>query len=145
MDAKAKDDLFYVCSLIEYIARKTGNTRADISKFFSEQEIQRQLRLAEINHCLSFEQVADELIDMLQIPDGPEHPQFLYAVPSVQAIGRVYQMLVSSVCTDGNTAAALKRVLESFISDEISNFNSHVYYSSPDYLRCSYLAGELLA
>lgn len=30
-------------------------------------------------------------------------------------------------------------------SDEISNFNSNVYYSNPDYIKCSYEAGELLA
>lgn len=32
-----------------------------------------------------------------------------------------------------------------FITDEISDFNSSVYYTNPDYLRCSYLSGEMLA
>ena len=32
----------------------------------------------------------------------------------------------------------------SFISDEISDFNSNVFYSNPDYIKCSYEAGELL-
>ena len=33
----------------------------------------------------------------------------------------------------------------SFITDEISDFNSNVYYTNPDYLRCSYLEGRMLA
>ena len=36
-------------------------------------------------------------------------------------------------------------VFASFISDEISDFNTNVYYSNPDYLRCCYEEGMLLA
>ncbi len=32
-----------------------------------------------------------------------------------------------------------------FITDEISDVNSNVYYTNPDYLRCSYLEGKMLA
>ena len=92
MTEKQKDDIYYVCSLIEFIARKTKNHRQDVIGYFSKKDIQRQLRLAEVNHCLSF-------ID----------------------------------------------VFSSFITDEISDFNSSVYYTNPDYLRCSYLSGEMLA
>lgn len=35
-------------------------------------------------------------------------------------------------------------VFSSFISDEILDFNSNVYYSNPDYLKCSYLDGMML-
>lgn len=45
----------------------------------------------------------------------------------------------------GDAAQAILDVFTSFLSDEISNFNSSVYYSNPDYLRCSYLEGKLLA
>ena len=36
-------------------------------------------------------------------------------------------------------------IFSSFITDEISDFNSNVYYTNPDYLRCSYLEGKMLA
>ncbi|MFR9066644.1 MAG: hypothetical protein ACLVJH_06645 [Faecalibacterium prausnitzii] len=58
------------CSLIETIARKTKNHRQDVIRHFTKADIERQLRLAEVNHCLSFEQVSDELIDDFNIPDG---------------------------------------------------------------------------
>lgn len=44
-----------------------------------------------------------------------------------------------------NIVDILYSVFESFISDEISDFNSSVYYSSPEYLKYSYLEGKLLA
>ena len=43
-----------------------------------------------------------------------------------------------------NVIEAIKTVYSSFISEEISNFNSNVYYSNPDYIKCSYEAGMLL-
>jgi hypothetical protein len=42
----------------------------DVIRHFTKAGIERQLRLAEVNHCLSFEQVSDELIEDLNIPDG---------------------------------------------------------------------------
>lgn len=145
MNNKEKDDIFYVCTLLEYIARKTNNTRKNIISYFNKKDVERQLRLAEINHCLSFEQVSDELIENYGIKKGTEENKYKYAVPSEQAIGRVYQMLISSVSGADDVAETLIKVFASFISDEISDFNSSVYYSNPDYIRCSYLEGKLLA
>ena len=70
MTEKQKNDVLYVCSLIETIARKTKNHRQDVIRHFTKADIKRQLRLAEVNHCLSFEQVSDELIEDLNIPDA---------------------------------------------------------------------------
>ncbi|WP_125005709.1 DUF3990 domain-containing protein [Clostridium tagluense] len=44
-------------------------------------------------------------------------------------------------CTNNFEQAA---VFQSFISDEISDFNISVYYSNPEYLKYSYLEGKLL-
>ena len=85
MTEKQKDDIYYVCSLIEFIARKTKNHRQDVIRYFSKKDIQRQLRLAEVNHCLSFEQVADELIEDYGIKNGDFDTvkECKYEVPSV--------------------------------------------------------------
>ena len=63
MTEKQKNDFFYVCSLIEYIARQTQNKRGTIVKLFGREGIDKQLYDVEVNHCLSFEQVSDELIE----------------------------------------------------------------------------------
>ena len=65
MTEKQKDDVFFVCSLIESVARKTKNHRQDVIRYLSKSEIERQLRLAEVNHCLSLEQVSDEWMSSL--------------------------------------------------------------------------------
>ena len=53
--------------------------------------------------------------------------------------------LVLSAMKNDDAAQAILDVLSSFISDEISDFNSNVYYTNPDYIRCCYLEGEMLA
>lgn len=146
MDDKAKDDVFYVCSLIEYIGRVTKNHRRDVVSKLTENAIEHQLDVAELNHCLSFEQVSDELIEQYGISDGDYDTvsNCRYDVPSVTAIGRVYQRLILSVFGLEHAAQGIREVFSSFISDAISDFETSVYYSSPDYLRCSYEDGYLL-
>ena len=145
MNEKRKDDIYYVCTMIEYVARATKNHRKDVVKQFTLKNIEHQLKVAEVNHCLSLEQVSDEWIEQYDIPIGSFDTisECKYTVP-VTAIGRVYQQLVLTVAEKIGEAEAIIDVFSSFISDEISNFNSNVYYSNPDYIRCSYEAGVLL-
>lgn len=148
MNSKEKNDLFYVCSLIEFIGRKTKNRRADIVDIIGKKEISRQFDLAEVNHCLSFDEVADEIIDYYQIAIGDfdSISNCKYSIPSVQSIGKVYERLISNTMLESdNIVDSMVKVFKSFISDEISDFNSSVYYSNPDYLKYSYLEGKLLA
>ena len=147
MTEKQKNDVLYVCSLIETIARKTKNHRQDVIRRFTKADIERQLQLAEVNHCLSFEQVSDEMIEDLNIPNGDfdTAAECRYTVPSATSIGMLYQGLVLSTMKDEDAAQAILDVFSSFITDEISDFNSNIYYTNPDYLRCSYLEGKMLA
>ena len=143
----SKDDLFYVCTMIEYVARQTHNKYKDVVAKMSDKALEHQLKAAQVNHCLSFEQVCDEWIEEYQISEGTFDNIAVcrYEIPTVTSIGRVYQTLISDVAElYQNIIEAIKMVYSSFISDEISNFNSSVYYSNPDYLRCSYEAGKLL-
>ncbi len=147
MTEKQKNDVLYVCSLIEYHCPQDQKSSAGCDRHFTKADIERQLRLAEVNHCLSFEQVSDELIEDLNIPDGDfdTAAECRYTVPSATSIGMLYQGLVLSTMKDDDAAQAILDVFSSFITDEISDFNSNVYYTNPDYLRCSYLEGKMLA
>ena len=146
MTEKEKDDIYYVCSLIEYIARKTYNQRKTVIKYFSKKDIDHQLYAAQVNHCLPFEQVSDELIEEfgIQTGDYDSEAECRYSVPSVTSIGDVYQILILDTSRN-DPAEGILDVFSSFIAEEISDFNSSTYYQNPDYLRCSYLEGELLS
>lgn len=146
MTEKQKNDLFYLCALIEYTARKTYNRRGEVTKALGKKGICKQLRDAEVNHCLSFDQVSDEIIDFYKINQGnfDTISDCKYAVPDFQDIGKLYCILIEDCAEEGKEVEELMKIFSSFISDEISNFSSDVYYQNPSYLVASYKAGYLL-
>lgn len=146
MTDNRKNDLFYVCSLIEYIARKTCNRRGVVIYALGKNEIQHQLEVACVNHCLSFEQVSDELIEAFKIPSGDFDTisDCKYKVPSHQDIGRLYQIIITDCAKEGNEVSEFIKVFTSIISDAISDFSTDMYYQNPSYLEACYKADEIL-
>ena len=146
MTEKERNDYFYVCALIEYIGRETRNHRGDIVRAIGIKGIEKLLRDAEVNHCLSFEQVSDEVISYYGIEQGDFDTLSgcKYSVPSYLDIGKLYSIMVEDCAEPGKEAEELIKIFSSFISDAISNFNSDLYYQNPDYLEWSYREGKLL-
>ena len=146
MTGKEKNDLFYVCSLIEYIARETKNRRGVITRALGKEGIEKQLYDAEVNHCLSFEQVGDEVVEQYHISKGEFDTitDCKYTVPSFMDIGKLYSIMIEDCAEPGKEIDELMNIFSSFISDEISDFQTDLYYQNPSYLECSYKAGNLL-
>ena len=146
MTEKQKNDFFYVCSLIEYIARQTQNKRGAIVNILGREGIEKQLYDAEVNHCLSFEQVSDEIIQQYKIPEGTFDTitECKYTVPGFLDIGKLYSIMIEDCAEEGKEVDELMKIFSSFISDKISDFQTDVYYQNPSYLECSYEAGYLL-
>lgn len=61
------DDLFYLCTMIEYVARATHNKTRKVVEMLSDSALLHELKAASVNHCLSFEQVCDEWIEKYNI------------------------------------------------------------------------------
>ena len=91
----------------------TGTVRVVVGdnekRHFTKADMERQLRLAEVNHCLSFEQVSDELIEDYNISDGifDTVAECRYTEPSFTSIGRLYQGLVLSTMENDDAAQAI--------------------------------------
>ncbi|WP_432409215.1 hypothetical protein [Wukongibacter sp. M2B1] len=146
MSNEDKNNVIYVCSLIEYIARATKNKVADIVKILGKKEIERQLMIAEVNHSLSFEQVSDELIEKYGIQEGnfDSVGNCIYKVPKHVDIGKNYYRLIEDVIGNKSITDTLYEVMTSFLAEKMSNYNSSLYYSSREYLRECYIAGMIL-
>lgn len=146
MTEKEKNDFFYVCSLIEFIARQTKNKRGVITQTLRKEGIEKQLHDAGVNHCLSFEQVSDEIIEQYKIPAGDFDTitGCKYTIPSYMDIGKLYSIMIEHCAEPGKEVDELMKIFSSFISDKISDFKTDIYYQNPSYLECSYEAGYLL-
>jgi len=146
MNKEFENNLYYICSMIEYIGRKTHNKVKDVLSYINKKDIKHELDVASVNHCLSFEQVSDEWIEKYKIKNGTfdNITTCKFEIPSYTSIGKVYLELILSVSNEDNIIENIYNVYNSFISDAISNFNSSMYYSNPSYILNSYLKGELL-
>ena len=146
----AKDnDLFFTCSLIDYIARKTKNTRADVVNALGKKRLEKIYDLADIYHSDNIERVSD---DFIQKKAGIENGEFdnvsecNYAIPLYWDIGKVYKRLIKAVAEyeKNGIIEAVFKVYNSFISIKIDDYNSSMYYENPSYLLGCYLENKVL-
>jgi hypothetical protein len=147
-ETKKYNDLFFLCSLIEYIARKTKNHRDVVVTALGEDRLRHIYELADVYHCENIDKISDELIQKYHIPIGgfDNVAACRYSIPTHWDIGKVYKRLIAAVCEKRNKEIidSLIEVYCSWISRKIENFNSSAYYENPDYLYASYVEGSML-
>ncbi len=147
-EKKEYNDLFFLCSLIEYIARKTKNHRNVIVNQIGNVELQKLYELAEIYHSENIDKLSDELIikHHIQVDNFDNLSVAKYNIPTYWDIGKVYHRLIIDVAENQNKEPinALIEVYNSWISDKIEDYNSSMYYENPSYLYNSYLKGKPL-
>ena len=143
-----ENDLFFTCSLIDYIARKTKNTRADIVNALGKKNLEKIYDLADIYHSDNIDRVSDDFIREAKIETGnfDNVETCKYAIPSHWDIGKVYKRLIKAVAEYEKTEVvdALLKVYNSFISSKIDDYNSSMYYENPSYLLECYLENRVI-
>lgn len=145
----AKDnDLFFTCSLIDYIARKTKNTRAEVVNALGKENLDKIYDLADVYHSDNIDRVSDDFIRDAQIKTGEfdNVAECKYAIPSHWDIGKVYKRLIKSVAEykEEEVMETLIKVYNSFISSKIDDYNSSMYYENPSYLLECYLENKVI-
>lgn len=142
-----ENDLFFVCSFIEYIARKTNNKKSYIVKKIGKELLQKIYNLAEVYHSENIEKVSDEIIEQSKIERGNYDiiGNCKYNIPTYWDIGKVYKRLILMVNNDEKEYInTLYRVLSSWIIEKIDNYNSSMYYENPDYIYECYKEGKVI-
>lgn len=146
---KNNSDLFYTCSLIEYIGRKQKQRRETVVKLLGQETIRRIYRYADVFHCEPIAKTADDFIHICNIPVGAYDnlEKAKYEIPDYWTIGEVYERLIEDVSEDSTEAIVdtIMAVYSSWISDAISNYNTDFYYQSREYICRCYTEGEVCA
>jgi hypothetical protein len=147
-EKKEYNDLFFLCSLIEYIARKTKNHRDVVVNAVGAARLAHLYELADVYHSENIDKISDELIEQQYIPTGTfdNVATCRYRVPTHWDIGKVYKRLIVDVCNaQGKTPVnTLLEVYNSWLSRELENYNSSLFYENPSYLYASYSEGRIL-
>lgn len=142
------NDLFFVCSLIEYVARQTKNERKTIVNTLGRKGIEHYYELAEVYHSENIDKVTYEMVQKFHIANGTYDNVALSEgnIPTHWDIGKVMYRLISEVAKKNKKGVvdALIEVYNSWIVPSIDNYNSSMYYENTSYQLASYLAGRPL-
>lgn len=144
---RQKDNLYYLCYVIEVLSRKTKNRRKTIVDALGRNNIEFIYKNAEVMHSEPIDAVCHEFIEKCNIKDG-DYDIEVYCKdkpPRALSIGKLYSRLILSLLEEEeDLISKTMEVLSSWLVDEITNFNSSLYYSVLGYLRECYLQGEIL-
>ena len=146
-ESQKENDLFFVCSLIEYIARKTKNTKKYIIEKLGKENIKKIYDLAEIYHSENIEKVSDELIQKCKMKKGDYDviSECKYRIPTIWELGRIYQRLIIMINNNEEKYIdTLIEVLSSWIIEKIDNYNSSMYYENPSYIYECYVQNKII-
>lgn len=144
---KKSNDIFFTCSLIEYIARKTKNHRNIVVNCLGRERIKKIYELADIYHCDNIDRVSDDFIEESSLTEGDFDNIALarYSIPTHWDIGKVYKRLVLGIAKEKNidVVDALIEAYNSFVSDKIDDYNSSFYYDAPQNILNAFLYGVI--
>lgn len=144
---KKSNDLFFTCSLIDYIARKTRNKRSDVVNKLGRKNIEKIYDLADVYHSGNIDRVSEDFIEAAGIQEGTfdNVAAAKYAVPSHWDIGKVYKRLILGIAREKRIGVvdALFEAYNSFVSGKIDDYNSSFYYDAPQNILNTFLYGEI--
>lgn len=147
-ESRKDNDLFFTCSLIDYIGRKTKNTRGDVVNALGKKRLEKIYDLADVYHSDNIDRVSDDFIEECKITKGnfDNVGECGYSIPSHWDIGKVYKRLIKQVSREKGEEIidTLIKVYNSFISPKIDDYNSSMYYENPSYLLECYLQNKVL-
>lgn len=137
----------YTCSLIESLCRTAKRSHSDIIGVLGYENVERIYKYADVFHCEPIEKTTDDFIRLCHISDGTYDyvGKCKYRVPAVWEIGAVFKNIIVGIATpEDDPVKKIEEVMYSWIAEQISNYNSDLYYQSPEYLICCYKEGKIL-
>ncbi|MFI3214793.1 MAG: hypothetical protein R3Y24_15880 [Eubacteriales bacterium] len=134
-----ENDLFFVCYMVERIARRLKQKNSYIVNTIGKSELERLLSLANVLHSLNPLQVEDEWIEDYGLVEGVvdltdvDH-ELVNEIPTATQIGKVYKrLIVDTTVLSENYADGIIRVYNNDICSIIDNYNGSAYYE-PSYI-----------
>lgn len=134
-----KDDLFFICYMIERVARRLHQKNKYIVNQIGKKEFEHLISIANVLHAMNPISVEDQWIEDYLLKEGSfditkVDRELVEKIPSPIQMGKVYQRLISDTLQPGETeVSGILRVYNNSICDVIDNYNCSAYYE-PSYV-----------
>lgn len=145
-----ENDLFFVCSMIERVARHIKQRNKYVVNKIGYDNLLRQLSIAETLHSENPLQVVDDWTDEYQLETGSfditdVDKELCTNIPTPLDMGKVYMRLILQTRLDAEDyAQGIIRVYNDDICETIDNYNSSAYYEPSYFIARSYFAGGFM-
>lgn len=142
-----ENDLYFVCYMIERVARKLHQPNRYVVNTLGYDELYRQLSLASVLHSDNPAKVENDWIEDNHLVPGNYfatrvRPDLDVRIPSPSQMGKVYKRLILSTLQEGEDwIQAIIRVYSSPFCETLDNYNSSAYYEPSPIITRAYLNG----
>ena len=141
------DDLFFVCYMIERVARQLKQPNKYVANIMGHDELAKKLSLASVLHASNPQAVAADWIEEYHLQTGSHdvkqvNTELCSHIPSATQMGKVYKRLIlSTLKSDEDYADGILRVYNDPICKKLDDYNCSAYYEPSPYITRSYYAG----
>lgn len=140
----SKNDLYFMCYMIERVARKLRRRNAYVVNSIGKENMYHLISCANVLHCENPLQVESDWINEYKLTQGDfdisdVDKSLCESIPSATKIGKVYSRLINSVYND--YVEGLLKVYNSEICEKIDNYNCSAYYEPSYIIERAYLNG----
>lgn len=146
-----ENDLFFMCYMVERVARKIHQHNVYVIDMIGYQELVRNISLADVLHCENPEKIEDEWIKEYCLECGEFHIEnvnhdLVEKIPSAIEIAKVYtRLILQTLQEDEDYIQGMIRIYHSEIVEIIDDYNSSAYYEPSYVLKKAYYAGNFNA
>lgn len=143
-----KNDLFFICYMVERVARNIHQPNAYVIDTIGYENLVREISLAEVLHCENPEKVQDDWIDNYKLKSGNFYienvnKELVDKIPTATQMGKVYSRLILQTLEEGEDfIQGMIRVYHSEIVPIIDDYNTSAYYEPSYILKRAYYAGN---
>ena len=134
-----ENDLYFLCYMIERVARKLYQRNKYVVNHISKDEWERLISLASVLHCENPKKIEAEWIEEYKLEKGDfditeVDKELVDEIPSETQMGKVYmRLIVSTLQPEEDYIDGMIRVYNDEICEVIDNYNSSAYYE-PSYV-----------
>lgn len=134
-----ENDLYFLCYMIERVARKLQQRNRYVVNHISREEWMRLISLANVLHCENPLKIEDEWIEEYNLEKGDfdikqVNHDLVEHIPTETQMGKVYmRLIVDTMSSEENYVDGLIRIYNNEICKTLDNYNCSAYYE-PSYV-----------
>lgn len=142
-----ENDLYFLCYMIERVARKLHQRNKYVVNKISKEEWIRLISLADVLHCENPEKIEEEWIECYELEQGDfdilkVNADLVQNIPTSTQMGKVYKRLIVDTLKKGeNFVDGMIRVYNDELCETLDNYNCGAYYEPSYFIARAYNNG----